>query len=68
MALYNRTNGNIAIRQKIIYDIKWEIKKFRGQDVVFNKNIYTKFGKYLIIKLPLYIYREQFTSKYSRNL
>lgn len=64
MASYNLTNGNMAIRKKIVNDIDWDIKKFRGQDVSLNKNIYKKYGQYMIIKMKLYTYRENLTSKY----
>ena len=65
MASYHLTNGNIAIRRSIINNIEWDIKKFRGQDVRLNKNIYKKYGEYLIIRLQLYIYRENLTTRYN---
>ena len=68
MASYNLTNGNIAIAKRIVDKIPWETKKFRGQDVALNRNIYSVFKEYLIIRLQLYVYRQQFTSKYAINL
>jgi hypothetical protein len=66
MASYRITNGNIAIRKEIVDKIRWELKKFRGQDVALNKNIYRTYGVYLVVLLPLYIYREHFTVKYAK--
>ena len=63
MASYNLTNGNIAIRKNVIDKVKWEDEKYRGQDVIFNKNLYTLLRKYLIIRLPLYVYREKLSVK-----
>lgn len=64
MAKYSLTNGNIAIRKSIMNRVKWELKKFRGQDVAFNRNIYSVYSKFLLIKFPIYIYREQYTTRY----
>ena len=64
MGNYKLTNGNIAIRNKIVNEIKWDIKNFRGQDVQLNKNIYEKYGEYMIIVLALYVYREKLTTRY----
>ena len=63
MASYNLTNGNIAIRRNIVDKVRWETKKYRGQDVIFNKNLYSTLRKYLIIRLPLYVYRERLSVK-----
>jgi len=63
MASYKLTNGNIAIRKNIVNRVKWEDEKYRGQDVIFNKNLYEILRKYLIIQLPLYIYRENLSVK-----
>lgn len=64
MSKYSLTNGNIAIRKSIMNEVKWELKKFRGQDVAFNRNIFAVYGKFLLIKFPIYIYREQHTTRY----
>lgn len=66
MASYNLTNGNIGIRRNIVEKVKWEKTKFRGQDVAFNRNIYQVYKKFLLIKLPLYVYREHLTTRYNR--
>lgn len=64
MSKYNITNGNIAIRKNIVDIINWDTKRYRGQDVALNKNIYAMFKMYLIIKLPLYVYRENLTTRW----
>lgn len=66
MAMYRLTNGNIAIRKNIVESIKWEVNKYRGQDVALNRNIYSRYRRFLVIYLPLYVYREEYTTRYVR--
>src|SRR5690606_16345790 len=55
-------NGNISIRKSIINKIVWDRKRYRGQDVQLNKNIFKVYKKFIFIQLPIYIYRENFTA------
>lgn len=64
MERYKLTNGNIAIRKEIISNIEWIKNKQRGQDVALNKNIFKVYNKFLMIKVPLYIYRQEYTTKF----
>lgn len=61
MSKYNMTNGNIAIRKNIYDKIEWVRDLYRAQDVPFNRNIFKIYGKFLLIKVPLYIYRKRYS-------
>ena len=58
----NLTNGNVAISKKLFNKIQWSSKP-RGQDTLFNKEVYSKFKNLVAIKIPLLCYREFLSSK-----
>lgn len=64
MAKYSLHNGAIGIRKDIIDKIEWERKLLTGQDVKQNRHIFRKYGKFILIKLPLYFYRRELSLRY----
>ena len=64
MERYKLTNGNISIRKEVLFNVEWIRDKLRGQDVALNKNIYKVYKIFLMIKVPLYIYRQEYTTKF----
>lgn len=58
---YKITNGNIAIRKKIIDEIDWLKERKRGQDIGLNRIIFRKYKSFIHINVPLLYYRRRFT-------
>ncbi len=55
------TNGNIAISRRVFDAVKWSDEP-RGQDSIFNKNVYARFQNCIAIKVPLLVYRSFLSS------
>jgi len=55
------TNGNIAIARHVFDAIQWPIQP-RAEDVPFNKGVYKKFRKCIVIRAILYGYRQFLSS------
>lgn len=58
------TNGNIAILRKIYEKISWPTLT-TGEDESFNRSVYAAGYKTAVLKAPLLIYRNQFSSFHS---
>lgn len=58
------TNGCIAISKTVLDVVSWSNKKIR-EDIEFNINVINKFHNTLIIVAPLYIYRNELSSRRS---
>ncbi len=50
------TNGNVAINRRVFNTIKWGNNR-RGQDTIFNNEVYAHFEKPVALKIPLLVYR-----------
>lgn len=56
-------NGQPCVLRKIASQVMWPDQYTMGEDVAYNKAIYSKFpGKTMVIKVPLIVYRVQLTS------
>ncbi len=55
------TNGNVAIRRSVFEKIQWPSKP-RGEDVLFNREVYEKFEHCIFVRAILHGYREFLSS------
>ncbi len=60
----NVTHGNIAIRKQIYSKLNWFTSIQRGQDVAINMDIFNKFHSSIFIRVPIYQYLINRSSKY----
>jgi len=60
------TNGNPAIDRYVFQQIQWSDSP-RGQDSEFNKEVYRRIDRRLVIWAPLLVYREELSSKKEDN-
>lgn len=58
---FNIHNGNIAISKDLFAAFHWSDKRF-GEDVEFNRNVYGRGEKSIVIKAPLLLYRIMLSS------
>ncbi len=50
------TNGNCALSKEVFNAIKWGDEP-RGQDVIFNRQVYQQFSRCYALRIPLLVYR-----------
>lgn len=59
---YNGHCGNVALTRSVFTAIKWPEYFQIGEDVDFDKSVYSRFQFKVVIKIPLVIYRKYLSS------